>query len=188
MKTCKPYELLLSRSLDDDLNLKEQKKLKEHLRSCPACRQKARWYLQMRSGFSQKQEAHKSQLYLVWQQSLVADDKPKQQINKKTFTKLFVFRKPAFRYYSGAAALFMAVFLLFFNSDTNNALENNALPRASLLQNNENNYMLAVDYPMAGILAYEEDDTSNEAKILDSYTEAYTPRLNSYFNYVGFEK
>ena len=37
MKSCEYYEELISRSLDDALNVEERKELAVHLASCPSC-------------------------------------------------------------------------------------------------------------------------------------------------------
>lgn len=158
MKTCEPFELLLSRSLDNDLTKNEAKKLLTHLSRCSRCREKAKQFLFLRTAFDGE---NKNQLQELMNNMPVVELKPK---------------KISWQRYSQVAAVFVAV-LSIVGYQSYQTLNKSNKPEA---------YIFTSDYPMTGILTYEQQGEENA--IDDVYMENYTNGFNSYFNYVGYSE
>lgn len=195
MKTCKKFEFLMSRGLDDDLNKRETKKLKKHLSVCPNCMAKANSFLAMRKAFGEK-DLQENCLSLLLQE-IKSEKEKNSSANRNTevankgvlsFPNMFSQKS---RRYVPAAAIFIGIVLLFGyrNSDLNIAFTQ----KKSAQKTVTNQSYMAVDYPMGGILSYkansaETNDVNIETSISDVYVENYAPELNSYFTYVGYGK
>lgn len=156
MKTCEPFELLLSRSLDNDLSNKDSKKLLTHLSRCSHCRTKAKQFLVLRNAFDGE---NKNQLQELMNNMPVIELKP---------------RKISWQRYSQVAAVFLAVLSIVGYQGFQNLQKKKSTEV----------YIFTSDYPMTGILTYEQKE--EESFIDNVYMENYTSGFDSYFNYVGY--